>query len=155
MRKRSPLVLAAVLVSAFNVSPLLAQPEVHSIHTPFAVTLVNTCNGEPVAITGTLTTMVQVTVSESGNFHNSIHTVSKGSGSSLAPLSDTKYTYSEEFYSGLNVSGTTTTTQILNHRLNAAGSTDNFFMNVRYHLTVTPNGAPTAMVDRFESGCRG
>lgn len=153
MRKWFPSLFAAVVLSVVTSSPALAQPEVHEIHTPFAVTLTNTCSGEVVAITGTLTTMVHTIVTESGNFHNSIHIISKGNG--LAQISGTKYTYSEENYGDLNASGATTMTQILNHRLTSVGSTDNFFMSLRYHFTFTPNGVPTAMVDRFESGCRG
>ena len=154
MRIPLPLVLAVVAISAVNVKNVLAEQEVHEIHTPFATTLVNPCNGiDVVAISGTLTTMIQETVSESGNTHSGIHVISKGNG--LGQLSEVNYTYSEEFYSGLNASGTSTMTQIMNHRLTSAGSTDNFYMSLRYHLTLTPNGVPTAMVDRFEAGCRG
>ena len=154
MRNWLAVCLGTALISTLSITTANAQPEVHELNTPFVVTMVNPCNAEPVTITGTLSTTVQITSSDSGNFHNSIHNVSKGDG--VGAWTDAKYTYSEEFYSGVTTSATTTMTQILTQRLTSASSTDNFSFSMRFHLTVTPGGMPTAMIDRFEpTGCRG
>ena len=154
MRIPLPLVLAVVAISAVNVKNVFAEQEVHEIHTPLVAELVNPCNGfEIVTISGTVTTLVQENVSDSGNSQISTHSFSKGDG--VAAVSGTNYTYSEEFNGDVIASGASMMTQILNHRLTSAGSSDNFFFSVRLHFTMTPNGVPTAMVDRFEAGCRG
>lgn len=153
---RRPFVACFVfaVISTFAPTSASSQPEVHEIHLPFAMTLVNPCNLEPVAIAGTLSTTIQVTDSGSGNFHNSIHVVRKGSG--VAKLTGTEYTYSAESYTGLTIAAATTMTQVMNERLVSAGSTDNFAFSMEFHLTLTPGGMPTGTVDRFEpEDCRG
>jgi len=151
--KRRTVLAGAVAFALALPSIAIGDTTVHEINTPFATEVTNPCTGEPVAINGTLDTIVQVTPDASGGFHDKIHTTSKGTGVGL--FSATRYVYSEEFDSEMTVAGATTQTQTLNHFLTSAGTADNFFFKMTLHLTVNAMGVPTASVDNFDSGCRG
>jgi hypothetical protein len=148
------IVLASVMALAAAIPSLaIGETTVHEINTPFATMVMDPCTGEPVAIEGTLDTIVEITPDASGGFHNKIHNASKGTGVGL--VSSTRYTYSEELDSELTSAGAATETQTLNHFLTSAGSSDNFFFKMTVHTTVNGTGVPTASVDHFDSGCRG
>ena len=148
-------VFASALALALVVTPTAVVGEVlvHELNVPFSTTVVNECTGEPVAITGTLDLLVAETVSSSGATHFQIHSASKGKGSGL--LSVDKYVYSEESNSETTAAGATTMTQTINHFVTSASPTDNFFFKMTFHTTMNKGLVPTALVDKFETGCRG
>src|SRR5919109_1255497 len=121
MRNRSAAWIICVAISATFQSLVQAQPVQYS-NVPFAITPINPCNGEIVAVNGTMDILVQMTDDGAGGTHDKGYIVSKGDGLGSA---GNEYVYSDEREAELSTSGPSDQSSFsfeINHMLNAVGA---------------------------------
>jgi hypothetical protein len=127
-----------------------AQAE-HVFDTPLALALTNPCNGEPVAIAGTVNLLIRTSQDNAGGVHIGLQIASKGEGVGI----QNTYVYSnvqdEESYISDH---TQTFTQTINQVLISTTGAPNFLMKFTLHTTIA-NDAVTAEVDHAVVECKG
>ena len=158
---KSRALAAGAMVAAAAVLPALAT-DAHAadivnttINVPAMV--VNGCAaGDLVALSGDLHVVISETADGSGGYHMQRTTnYDQLKGTSLVTgVSYTAQATSEDsWYAGAPFP--TTHTHADQTEYLAQGSTDNFILRLRTHVTVTAAGVPTATVDDIRADCTG
>jgi hypothetical protein len=109
--------------------------------------------GELVLLTGTLHVLTHVTIDDQGGLHVKQHFQPQGvSGTGLT--TGDKYQGTGVTQSEFNATAGFEATDINNFRIIGQGPGNNFLVHSTFHVTVTPNGDVTTVVDNFSVECR-
>jgi len=144
-----PFVLAVALASN-------ASAEVVSrFEVPIASAIINSCNGEVVAVSGASQTIVRSTETRSGNYIFGLHFdvgALRGVGESTAADYRAIDVYNASFQLGL---GETFSSQEAFRMIGQGPKAPSFIVNYRIHFTITPNGNFVVYVDDLVARCTG
>jgi hypothetical protein len=109
--------------------------------------------GERVVLTGTLHVLTHVTIDDQGGLHVQQHFQPQGvSGTGLTTGDD--YRGAGVTRTEFNAAAAFELTSINNFRIIGEGPDNNFLVHSNFHLTVTPSGDVTTVVDNFSVECR-
>jgi hypothetical protein len=151
---RAPLVTTLLLALLLVAAPAQAANVVNTtIHIPLAV-YDNPCLGEPIALSGDLHLILNITTDSAGGYHY----VSKwnASYSGTGVISGAAYTASEskqESWSAPQLPASHTTTSVV--KLVTKGGAQNAFLITTFTTTIDANGAVTVTEDSVSVDCRG
>lgn len=111
------------------------------------------CNGEHVILTGEEHILVRGTIDSSGGYHLKFHYDSNASG--LGDTTGAKYVYNANIETTINLNGSwaTNTTDDASFELIGQGDVPDQRGFAKLHLTVTPQGQVTALVDNAKVTC--
>lgn len=114
------------------------------------------CISEPVVLTGTVHYLLHAQDNPGERVHFTLHTNLQGV-SGVGQVTGTRYRLSQEHNVTYNYSFLETsqfeTNQIFRYRLVGQGPDNNFWINISFHLTVTPDGRITSTSTRAEARC--
>jgi hypothetical protein len=150
------LLQAALLALALAVVPATASAAVvQNVQVPLSITVFSPCNGDVIAVTGSIHLLATMTADGSGGFHIALmDNVSQVSGVG----SVTGATYHGVGGDWLTINAKppfpfeATETDVFG--LISAGSAPNLIVTQTLHTTVNANGTLTANVVRFSAACR-
>ena len=109
--------------------------------------------GELVVLEGTLHILSHVTIDDQGGLHVKQHFQPQGvSGTGLT--TGDKYRGTGVTQTQFNATAGFEQTDINNFRIIGQGPENNFLVHATFHVTVTPNGDVTTVVDNFSVECR-
>ena len=143
--------LIAVFCALLLVMPALAAT-VANVTIPISGTVLNPCNGEAVAFSGTDHFTARVTLDNGGGFHLGLH-----DNIHVTAIGDQGNTYvgnQEDNFVFNGKVGEEETNQLTFSEI-SNGSAPNFIVHALFHITVNANGNVTAFVDNFTAECRG
>jgi hypothetical protein len=150
------LLQAALLALALAVVPATASAAVvQNVRMPLNITVASPCNGDVIAVTGTIHLLASSTSDGSGGFHVSfMDNVSGITG--VGSLSGATYHgVGGDWFSGnARPPFPVEFTQTDVFGLISAGSAPNFIMTDTLHITVNADGTLTANVARLSIACR-
>jgi hypothetical protein len=160
--KQMKRVLVAVVLAAALASPGLGvvsgvahAATISNVSAPFSGFLPNPCNGETVAYSGSIHTLVLQTVDGSGGLHVDSRLNTQGvSGTGL--LTGAKYQANDTLANSFNGTsgGTIDITVPMNFEFIAQGQVPNFYLKTLTHITLNPDGTVTTFVSDFEAHCQ-
>ncbi len=157
-RLRVALLSAAFLVLAAAGTPAFGQATTTTTNeeVPLSTTEPNPCNGDVVAIQGTMHVTNTLTLDASGGYHLKSH-VNYQDVSGTVALNGRTYRVSTTANETVNDSDSAQfeTTVIQTIKLISQGPVPNFFVQVVFHITVNANGQTTSTVTDVRSECRG
>lgn len=164
MRYPKALLLTALVLAACEQanSPLDARIERQaaalvshgSVTEPFSAVVTNPCNGEEVALSGSLHTSFALVIDGSGAEHFRTTTNAQGiSGVGLTTGARYQLSGVETTQAQLLSGGTITDRYNNSFLVTAQGNTPNFRLHVTQHITVNSNGEVTAVVDNVTTSC--
>jgi hypothetical protein len=110
---------------------------------------------EPVLLTGTIHTHIYAQDNPGGRVHYSSHTNVHGV-TGVGVISGNRYHLTNVFNAVLNYEFLETkfeTNQVFRYRVIGQRPNNNFFIDISYHLTITPDGRVTASHMRVDSHC--
>jgi hypothetical protein len=109
--------------------------------------------GELVVLTGTLHVLSHVTIDDQGGLHVKQHFQPQGvSGTGLT--TGDKYQGTGATQTEFNATAGLEQTSINNFRIIGQGPDNNVLVHSTTHVTITPNGDVTTVVDNFSVECR-
>ncbi len=126
-----------------------------NVTVPSTFDTINPCNGDAVALTGTIHMLVHSTTASSGNLSSTIDFTGQYSGVGAPSLvSYNGYTRYFESYENQNPF------PIVEHLISSfdvksATAVDNFSVTVDYKITINANGVPTAEIQDVKNACNG
>ncbi len=146
-----------VLTLLMGVAPTMAQATTvrDRFTVPFVLDDINPCTGEPVVIAGELHITERVTIDAQGGLHFTYSLVPdnvRGVGASGAVY---KAVGGARAHFNLTAGGSLNDTYTNTFNLISQGDGDNFVEHVTFHVTITPDGVVTVVVDNFRAECRG
>ena len=122
---------------------------------PAALATVNPCNGDAVALTGTLHFIIHTTTATSGTQQFYIDFTSNYSGTGLpSGVNYQATTHQLEEFSTRDPYPIVYRFYVDEHLLSATG-VNNYDMTTQYHVTINNDGTVTAVVDNTDSKCTG
>ena len=111
--------------------------------------------GEEVLVTGTLHVLTHVTIDTQGGLHVKLHFQPQGaSGVGLTTGDIYRATGVTQEHVNFNANTGFTDTFINNFRIIGQGPDNNLLVHQTIHITVTPNGDVTSVVDNTSVECR-
>jgi hypothetical protein len=134
-----------------------AETFTSSVTVPTELFTVNPCNGEEVTITGTSHVIGHFTVDPAGGTHVVLFAVN-GQGLTGTGATGTQYQVVNSDHQNLSFDfdgAVFTTTRVAQTRLVSEGSSPNFLVVVRQHVTVTASGEITVEYEIIETRCEG
>lgn len=118
--------------------------------------VVGGCLNEPLVVTGSANYILQAQDNPGDRVHFRLHTNLQGV-SGVTQVTGTRYRLSQEHNATLNYAflepETFETNQVFRYRLIGNGPLNNSWINISYHLTITPDGTVTATFVRAEARC--
>jgi hypothetical protein len=150
------LIAVPFAVLTFGVTAAQASNVVnYTFHVPVRLEANPCVPGEIVNLNGDVHVVITTTTAGSGNYRVNNQTNSEFSGTSL--LTGTKYVSSEndndEWFAAAPFP--TVHTHTYDFQLVSKSGTDNYVVHMTMHETVTANGVPTAVVDKWSMDCQG
>jgi hypothetical protein len=109
--------------------------------------------GELVVLTGTLHVLTHVTTDAQGGLHVKQHFQPQGISGTGLTTGDT-YHGTGVTQTAFNATAGTEQTSINNFRIIGQGPDNNYLVHATFHVTVTPSGDVTTIVDNFSVECR-
>jgi hypothetical protein len=109
--------------------------------------------GELVLLTGTLHVLTHVTIDDQGGLHVKQHFQPQGVSGTGLTTGDT-YHGTGVTQTEFNATAGFEQTSINNFRIIGQGPDNNLLVHSTFHVTVTPNGDVTTVVDNFSVECR-
>ncbi|HYP52941.1 MAG TPA: hypothetical protein VEQ42_05340 [Pyrinomonadaceae bacterium] len=153
--------LAAALVASASLLPTPARAQATTVTTnetiTFNSTVVDTCNGSSVTLTGQLHLVHHFTTDSNGGTHMTTHTNYQGVSGTGSPVLINYNAVSSNTHK-VKQSGSNQQTVFHNVdrvRLISQGSADNLIINVTTHTTVNANGTATTTFIDAEAECNG
>ena len=122
---------------------------------PVALAITNPCNGDALALTGTLHMLIHITQSTSGNQH--FYGDYTGQYSGVAAPSLVNYNgYTRNFEDFSTMDPFPIVDQFITSLdLNSATGVDNFHVTIHLKVTVNANGETTVDYNEIDSSCNG
>jgi hypothetical protein len=121
----------------------------------FTLTVIG-CINEPLVVTGRANFITQAQDNPADRVHFRLHTNLQGV-SGVGQTTGTRYRLAEEFNATYNYvfleSPKLETTQIYRFRLTGDGPNNNSWINISFHLTITPDGTIASSFTRAEARC--
>ena len=155
------LLIGALLVATAGSLGAEVSTETQTTRVPFADVVLNPCNGEEVALTGSLHITFHITRHGAGFSEYSAQVHIAFAGMSGAGASGASY----------RATGTSTQLAVLHQRddnrwetsfmkattqlIGQGGGGDNFATHLVYQLTVSASGGHVTLIDTFTEACRG
>ena len=123
---------------------------------PFTLTVIG-CLSEPLVVSGSVNSILQGQDNPADNVHFRFHTNLQGV-SGLGEITGTRYHLAQVHNATLNYVAFLDpprfeTNQLSRYRLIGSGPDNNSFVDVMYHITVTPNGRITRSSFEAEARC--
>jgi len=120
---------------------------------PFTDPVTNTCVPELVVTTnGVFHMLFTVTVGASGTLHfDTLDNTADVHG--VGAVSSANYSISETFHDILNIGPGEEIDSIQQFHYVSAGNTPDFMFHMNVHITITPNGVPTADATNIHTSC--
>ncbi|HEY2934376.1 MAG TPA: hypothetical protein VGK99_21770 [Acidobacteriota bacterium] len=110
------------------------------------------CNGETVAVEGSIHLQFRITEDQAGGLHIASHTNINGSGTGL--VTGTSYRFNEADNDELNVRALPVESTFTRHvNVIGAGQVPNFQIHLTQHITINANGELTADVINESTPC--
>ena len=109
--------------------------------------------GELVQLTGTLHVLTHVTIDDQGGLHVKQHFQPQGV-SGVGLTTGDKYQGTGVTQDQFNATAGLEQTSINNFRIIGQGPDNNLLVHATFHVTITPNGDVTTIVDNFSVECR-
>ncbi|WP_276504654.1 hypothetical protein [Terrimonas pollutisoli] len=162
MKKLSLIAAFAFAATSFsfttnqNVAPQLALADgASSIIVPVELFVFIPCAGETVTLTGNLHILTHLTTN-GNNFVSKSHFQPQGI-SGVGDVSGDKYQatgVTQDLVRGSFVNGSFTYTAVNNFRIIGQGTGNNYLVHQLYHITITPNGIVSTVVDNTSIDCQ-
>lgn len=133
--------------------PALAYGAVTNTVIPFPSPAMNPCNGEQVNVSGDIHISTGVSTDGSGGLHFRSHINNQGVGG-IGMATGSRYQIPSTSNTSAYLGSATTMTLTLNGRFIAQGSTPNFSVRQRFHVTIDPDGVPRVSNFDFETECK-
>lgn len=146
--------VAVLAVLAFVAVPVRAEV-VSRFEVPIASAIINSCNGEVVAVSGASQTIVRSTETRSGNYIFGLHFdvgALRGVGESTGADYRVVDVFNVSFQLGL---GETYTQQEAFRMIGQGPNAPTFIVNYLIHFTITPTGNFVTYVDNLQASCPG
>lgn len=130
---------------------------VHEHHTDQFVAPALGCLSEPIIVSGTIHVILYAQDNPADRVHYFSHTNLQGV-SAVGEVTGTRYRLAQVFNATLNYNAFLEppqfeTNQLFRYRLMGSGPDNNHWINVTYHLTMTPDGRVTSSFITVEGRC--
>jgi hypothetical protein len=159
MTRRVAIVLTTVAIALVSVASVGAQATTVTTNEQVPVVVfafvpcANDGAGELVLLEGTLHVLTHVTIDDQGGLHVKQHFQPQGVSGTGLTTGDT-YRGTGVTQTEFNAAAGFEQTSINNFRIVGQGPDNNFLVHSTFHVTVTPNGDVTSVVDNFSVECR-
>jgi hypothetical protein len=153
----APVAVAALLLGMWGfvrLSPAHAATVYNARDIPVSDTIVNSCGGEDVAVSGAIHIAIHSTTDAAGGIHDDIQVNTQGE-TGVGLTSGAKYQVSGGHHANLNFTAAdgSTQTNSQDSRLIGQGPDNNSIFTFLFHLTVNPDGTTTASFTDFKVVC--
>jgi hypothetical protein len=151
------LAIAAVALAGATTAGAQATTVTTNERVPIALVAFVPCAndgaGELVQLTGTLHVLTHVTIDDQGGLHVKQHFQPQGV-SGVGLTTGDKYQGTGVTQDQFNATAGLEQTSINNFRIIGQGPDNNLLVHATFHVTITPNGDVTTIVDNFSVECR-